>query len=97
MPQAGKLKTYERRMARELFEPGEFVEIYVDAPLEVCESRDPKGLYKKARAGQLPNFSGITSPYEAPETAEIRIDTADRTPEQSVEQIIAALRPLGLL
>ncbi len=87
----------ERRMARELFEPGEFVEVFVDAPLEICESRDPKGLYKKARAGQLPNFSGITSPYEAPENAEIRIDTADQTPEQSVEQIVAALRPLGLL
>lgn len=87
----------ERRMARELFEPGEFVEIYVDAPLDVCENRDPKGLYKKARSGQLPNFSGITSPYEEPRDPEIRIHTADQTPEQSVEQIVAALRPLGLL
>ena len=66
----------ERRMARELMEPGEFVEVFVDAPLEVAEARDVKGLYAKARAGQLANFTGIDSPYEPPETPELRIDAA---------------------
>lgn len=63
----------ERRMARALLEEGEFLEIFVDTPLEVCEARDPKGLYKKARAGQLPNFTGIGSPYEPPENPELRL------------------------
>ncbi len=68
----------ERQMARDLFGPGEFIEIFVDAPLEVCEQRDPKGLYRKARAGQIKNFTGIDSAYEVPEPAEadIRLATA---------------------
>lgn len=66
----------ERRMARALLEEGEFLEIFVDTPLEVCEARDPKGLYKKARAGQLPNFTGIGSPYEPPENPELRLPVA---------------------
>ena len=82
----------ERRMARERMTPGEFVEIFVDAPLEVVEGRDVKGLYRKARAGQLRNFTGIDSPYERPETPDIRIDAAAMTPEQACEQIIATIR-----
>ena len=81
----------ERRMARERMAPGEFVEIFVDAPLEVVESRDIKGLYAKARAGQLRNFTGIDSPYERPEKPDIRIDAAALTPEQACERIIAAI------
>ncbi|PLZ02048.1 adenylyl-sulfate kinase [Burkholderia sp. WAC0059] len=65
----------DRRLARELLAPGEFVEIFVDTPLDVAEARDPKGLYKRARRGELKNFTGIDSPYEAPEAPEIRIDT----------------------
>ncbi|WP_298744591.1 adenylyl-sulfate kinase [uncultured Brevundimonas sp.] len=82
----------ERRMARERMEPGEFVEIFVDAPLEVVEARDVKGLYRKARAGELANFTGIDSPYERPENPDIRIDAAALTPEQACERIIAAVR-----
>jgi bifunctional enzyme CysN/CysC len=77
----------ERRMARDLFEDGEFIEIHVDTPLEVAESRDPKGLYKKARKGEIPNFTGISSPYEAPENPEVRVSTETF----SVEEIVASL------
>ena len=82
----------ERRMARERMAPGEFVEIFVDAPLEVVEGRDVKGLYRKARAGQLRNFTGIDSPYERPERPDIRIDAAGLTPEEACERIIEAIR-----
>ena len=82
----------ERRMARERMAPGAFVEIFVDAPLAVVEERDVKGLYRKARAGQLRNFTGIDSPYERPEAPDIHIDAAALSPEQACEQIIAALR-----
>ncbi len=82
----------ERRMARERMTSGEFVEIFVDAPLEVVEGRDVKGLYAKARAGQLRNFTGIDSPYEQPQTPDIRIDAAALTPEQACERIIEAIR-----
>ena len=68
----------ERRMARALFEPGEFHEIHVDTPIALAETRDPKGLYKKARRGELKNFTGIDSPYEAPESPEIYLDTTKR-------------------
>ena len=81
----------ERRMARERMAPGEFVEIFVDAPLEVVEGRDVKGLYRKARAGQLRNFTGIDSPYERPQNPDIRIDAAALTPEEACERIIAAI------
>ncbi|MEA9392766.1 adenylyl-sulfate kinase [Acerihabitans sp. TG2] len=64
----------ERRMVRELLPQGRFIEIYVDTPLQVCEARDPKGLYKKARAGELPNFTGIDSVYEAPEQPDVHLD-----------------------
>jgi bifunctional enzyme CysN/CysC len=81
----------ERRMARELMGEGEFVEVFVDTPLNVAESRDVKGLYKKARAGQLKNFTGIDSPYEAPEHPEVHIDTTKTTPEQAAEDLAALL------
>ena len=87
----------ERRMARELLEAGEFLEIFVDTPLAEAERRDVKGLYKKARAGTLKNFTGISSPYEAPEHAEIRLDTTALLAEQAAEQIITLLESGGYL
>ncbi|MEI8296648.1 MAG: sulfate adenylyltransferase subunit CysN [Pseudomonadota bacterium] len=87
----------ERRMARELMLPGEFLEVYVDTPLAVAEARDPKGLYRKARRGELSNFTGIDSPYEAPENAEIRIDTTRLSSEQAAELIVETLDRAGLL
>jgi adenylyl-sulfate kinase len=81
----------ERRKARELFRPGDFVEVFVDASLDACEARDPKGLYKKARGGLLKEFTGIDSPYEAPERPEVRVDTTRSSPELCVRQILAAL------
>jgi bifunctional enzyme CysN/CysC len=87
----------ERRMARGLLEAGEFIEIFVDTPIAVAEERDPKGLYKKARRGEIKNFTGIDSPYEAPENAEIRIDTSGRDIEQSVDEMMQRLRDLGIL
>ena len=81
----------ERQMARELMGEGEFVEVHIDTPLAEAERRDVKGLYAKARAGELKNFTGISSPYEAPESPEIRIDTTAVTAEQAAEQIVAWL------
>jgi bifunctional enzyme CysN/CysC len=81
----------ERRMVRDMLPEGEFAEVFVDTPLTEAERRDAKGLYAKARSGQLPNFTGIDSPYEPPEQAEIRIDTMAMTPEQAAEHIVAAL------
>src|SRR5262249_53954591 len=86
----------ERRMARELFEPGEFLEVFVDTPLAEAERRDVKGLYQKARRGELKNFTGIDSPYEAPEQPEIHIDTTALAPEEAAERIVAHLEALGL-
>ena len=82
----------ERDMARRLFDDGEFVEVYVDTPLEEAEKRDVKGLYAKARRGELPNFTGIDSPYEAPENPEIRLDTDKNSIEESVEDIVKFLQ-----
>jgi bifunctional enzyme CysN/CysC len=87
----------ERRMARELVEQGEFFEIFIDTPIQVAEQRDPKGLYKKMRRGELKNFTGIDSPYETPEHAEVRIDTTVQTPEQAVEQIVSYLTQANVL
>jgi bifunctional enzyme CysN/CysC len=84
----------ERRMVRDMLPEGEFVEIFVDTPLEVAERRDVKGLYKKARAGELKNFTGIDSPYEAPEAAEIRVNTVDMTPAEAAQYIIQQILPL---
>lgn len=74
-----------------------FVEVFVDAPLEVCEERDVKGLYKKARAGEVPNFTGISDPYEAPTNPELTINTAGETPDQSAQQIIDYLVQRGFI
>ena len=80
-------------MARERFNDGEFIEVFVDTPLAVCEQRDVKGLYAKARAGQIPNFTGIDSPYEAPEHAELVLDTmAESTEQLAIRVVEAALR-----
>ena len=81
----------EREMVRGLFEDGEFVEIFVDTPLDVAEARDPKGLYKKARLGEIPNFTGIGSPYEAPETPDIHIHTETESVEHIVKRLLKAL------
>ena len=87
----------ERQMARALLRPGEFVEVYVDAPLAVAEQRDPKGLYRKARRGELANFTGIDSPYEAPEHPEIHIDTTAMDAADAAERVVEHLRTAGLL
>ena len=87
----------ERRMARGLVAPGEFFEVFVDTPLAAAEARDVKGLYKKARRGELKNFTGIDSPYEAPEAPEIRLDTALLAPEAAATQVIAHLRGAGII
>jgi len=87
----------ERRMARELLEPGEFIEIFVDTPLHVAERRDPKGLYKRAREGQIKNFTGIDSPYETPENAELVLSAGMSSPEILAEQVIAYLQVHGYL
>ena len=81
-------------MARELFMPGEFLEVFVDTPLAEAERRDVKGLYKKARRGELKNFTGIDSPYETPENPEIRIDTTAMDADQAAESILAHLEHL---
>jgi len=82
----------ERRMARELVGAGEFIEIFVDTPLEVCMTRDPKGLYEKARAGTIKNFTGIDSPYEPPERAQLTIRTVEAPAEIQAETILRYLR-----
>jgi bifunctional enzyme CysN/CysC len=87
----------ERQMARELMSPGEFIEIFVDTPLQMAEARDPKGLYKKARRGELKNFTGIDSPYEAPVDPELRIDTSQLSPEEGALAVIALLERRGML
>jgi bifunctional enzyme CysN/CysC len=87
----------DRRMARSLLQSGEFVEVFIDTPLEEAERRDPKGLYRKARAGEIRNFTGIDSAYEPPEKPELRIDTLLTTPEQAAEQIITHLRAKGII
>jgi bifunctional enzyme CysN/CysC len=87
----------ERQMARDLLPAGEFLEVFVDTPLSVAEARDPKGLYKKARRGEIKHFTGISSPYEAPEAPELHIDTTRLSPEAAAELIVAQLDARGLL
>ena len=86
----------DRQQAREIVGDG-FVEVFVDTPVEVCEERDPKGLYKKARAGEIPQFTGITDPYEAPTAAELTLATVDTPVETSVDAIVAKLRGAGII
>lgn len=85
----------EREMVREMFPAGEFVEVFVNTPLSVAEERDVKGLYKKARAGELKNFTGIDSPYEAPSNPEITLNTTDMTPQQAAQHVIDWMFPLN--
>ena len=84
-----------RKQVEQRGQPGDFVEVFVDAPLEMCEQRDPKGLYKKARAGELKNFTGIDDPYEAPEHPELRLDSASHPPEVLAEQVVEYLKKTG--
>lgn len=87
----------ERATARNLMPHGDFIEIHCFCPLNICEQRDVKGLYKKARLGEIKNFTGISSPYEEPENPELRIDTNQLTLEQSVQQVISLLRARNIL
>lgn len=89
--------TSDRRMVRKLFPAGEFIEVFMDAPLETCESRDPKGLYKKARAGEIKHFTGIDSPYDVPSHPEIRLDTSQSTVDECVDSLIAYLQERELI
>ncbi|MGI9487814.1 MAG: sulfate adenylyltransferase subunit CysN [Geminicoccaceae bacterium] len=82
----------ERNLARELFEEHEFIEVFVDTSIEACERRDPKGLYQRARDGKIPNFTGISSPYEPPENAEIHLQTERLTPEEAAELVVTQLQ-----
>ena len=87
----------DRDKAREILEDGRFIEVFVDCPLEVCESRDPKGLYEKARAGEIKEFTGIDAPYEVPENAEIVINTNDLDLAASTQKVIDYLSDKGTL
>ena len=84
----------EREMVRSMLPEGEFIEVFIDTPLAEAERRDVKGLYKKARSGQLKNFTGIDSPYEAPVNPEIRVNTVEMTPQEAAAHIIRQLMPL---
>lgn len=87
----------DRAKVRALVEGGEFIEVYCHCPLVICEQRDVKGLYKKARSGIIPEFTGLTSPYEAPEFAEITVDTGEQTIEHSVGVIVSHLKAAGII
>jgi len=87
----------DRDQVRALMAAGDFVEVHVDCPVEVCEQRDVKGLYKKARAGEIKEFTGISAPYEAPEKAELTINTAGQSVEASAKQILAYLEKQGII
>ncbi|MGZ5009582.1 MAG: adenylyl-sulfate kinase [Methylobacter sp.] len=87
----------ERAAARNLMPNGDFIEIYCFCPLPICEQRDVKGLYKKARLGEIKDFTGISSPYEEPENPELKIDTSQFTLEESVQQVISLLRDRNIL
>jgi bifunctional enzyme CysN/CysC len=87
----------EREMARSLVDEGEFCEVFVDAPLSWLEEHDEQGIYRQARRGELPNVTGITSPYEPPASPELRIDVTSTTPEQAAELIVDRLRVMGVL
>jgi len=87
----------DRDQVRALMPAGDFVEVFVDCPVEVCEQRDVKGLYKKARAGEIKEFTGISAPYEAPEKPELTINTAGQSVEESAKQIVAHLERHGVI
>lgn len=81
----------DRHQVRELLPDGEFIEVYVEASLEACEERDPKGLYKKARSGEIPSFTGINAPYEEPESPELTVNTEQKSIEESAQEVVDAL------
>jgi len=87
----------DRDQVRKIMQDGDFIEVHVDAPVEVCEQRDVKGLYKKARAGEIKEFTGISAPYEAPEKPELRIDTTGQSVEASSQQILGYLERQGIV
>ena len=87
----------DRRMARSLFAPGAFIETFCDAPLAVCEQRDTKGLYRRARALEIPDFTGISAPYETPVSPELVVDTVRLSPAESVRSVMRSLDERGLL
>lgn len=82
-----------REMARDIIGKEDFLEVFIDTPLEICEQRDPKGLYKKARAGEIPNFTGISSPFEAPENPFMTVDNTDPDVEESVKKMLQKIIP----
>lgn len=84
----------DRQLVRELLPAGDFVEIYVNTPIEICEQRDVKGLYKKARTGEIKDFTGISSPYEAPENAEVEIKTQNRSIDSCVDELMDAIKSI---
>ena len=87
----------DRDMARNMLEEGEFIEVFIDTPIEICEQRDPKGLYKKARAGEIKDFTGIDSTYDIPTTPEIHVKTAELDIKQCAEQIVSYLEAKGYI
>ena len=87
----------DRDQVRALMAPGDFVEVHVDCPVDVCEQRDVKGLYKKARAGEIKEFTGVSDPYEAPDHAEIVVETESRSPEESAIFVVDELERLGII
>jgi adenylylsulfate kinase len=97
IPVVALISPYRSSRAKARSEIGSFVEVYVSTPLELCEQRDVKGLYKKARAGEIKEMTGVDDPYEPPEHPEILIDTRASTPTQSAEKILGELRRLGWL
>jgi len=86
----------DRQMAREIASPHEFIEVFIDTPLDECQRRDPKGLYKRAASGAIPNFTGIDSPYEAPEAPELRLETVDSDPDSLADRVVGELRRRGI-
>jgi len=87
----------DRDRVRGLMGPGEFIEVFVDTPLEICEARDPKGLYKKARAGEISNFTGLDAPYEVPENPEVHLETANLSVDEAAAQVIRYLDQQNIL
>ena len=87
----------DREFARSLAKEDDFIEIFVDCPLATCEQRDVKGLYKKALAGEIPNFTGVSDPYEPPENPEIVVKTGEETLEESVAHILSELEKMGMI
>ncbi len=87
----------DRDRVREIMEDGDFIEAFVDCPVDICEERDPKGLYKKARAGEIPEFTGVSAPYEAPEKAELTLKTGENSKEDALRQLVEYLESKGYI